>query len=260
MSPLKPARSRQMTLTEAAYQELRKAILTGAYEPGAQLPTEADLGEMLGVSRTVIREALHTLEEDGLINRRHGVGTFVRTRLLQKNLNFNFGVTEMIKTAGLTPGTNFLETSYCDASEVGEKVRQQLQVATDARLLVVERVRQADGQPVVYTIDIVPQVLFQARSFDTERLWKESLFQILHDEFNVAIEYGVAHILPVFPPQRVAQRLALPRETLTLYINQTDYGSDDTPLLCEQEYHLPDFFNFVIWRKGSSYLQRNAAS
>src|SRR5688572_22448027 len=108
MSPLKSARSRQMTLTEAAYQELREAILTGAYEPGAQLPTEADLGEMLGVSRTVIREALRTLEEDGLINRRHGVGTFVRNRLLQKNLNFNFGVTEMIKTAGLTPGTKFL--------------------------------------------------------------------------------------------------------------------------------------------------------
>ncbi len=96
---LRSARATSKTLTESAQQELLQAILNGTYAPGSQLPTEAELGELLGVSRTVVREALRGLEDEGLIDRRHGVGTFVREQSILKNLNFNFGITEMIKAA-----------------------------------------------------------------------------------------------------------------------------------------------------------------
>ncbi|MBP7693691.1 MAG: GntR family transcriptional regulator, partial [Anaerolineales bacterium] len=100
---LRPARTNSSTLTEAAQNELRLAITQGTYHPGSQLPTEAELGALLGVSRTVVREALRVLQDEGLIARRHGVGTFVREHAILKNLNFNFGITEMIESAGLKP-------------------------------------------------------------------------------------------------------------------------------------------------------------
>src|SRR5678810_1320716 len=100
---LKSARRERKTLTEVAQQELRQAITGGTFRPGSQLPTEAELCEMLGVSRTVVREALRVLEDDGLVARRHGVGTFVRNHPILKNLNFHFGITEMIESAGLKP-------------------------------------------------------------------------------------------------------------------------------------------------------------
>ena len=81
---LKSARSERKTLTEVAQQELRQAITGGTFRPGSQLPTEAELCEMLGVSRTVVREALRVLEDDGLVARRHGVGTFVRNHPFSK--------------------------------------------------------------------------------------------------------------------------------------------------------------------------------
>jgi GntR family transcriptional regulator len=105
---LKSARSERKTLTEIAEQELRQAITRGTFRRGSQLPTEAELCQMLGVSRTVVREALRVLEEDGLVARRHGIGTFVRDHPILKNLNFNFGITEMIESAGLRSGTNHL--------------------------------------------------------------------------------------------------------------------------------------------------------
>src|SRR6187431_3320754 len=105
---LKSARSERKMLTEIAEQSLRQAIEQGKFGPGSQLPTEAELCQMLGVSRTVVREALRVLEEDGLVARRHGVGTFVRDHPILKNLNFNFGITEMINSAGLGPGTSDL--------------------------------------------------------------------------------------------------------------------------------------------------------
>src|SRR5687768_18516397 len=63
MHMLRSARSERKTLTDIAQQELRHAITHGTYQPGSKLPTEAELCEMLGVSRTVVREALRRSEE-----------------------------------------------------------------------------------------------------------------------------------------------------------------------------------------------------
>lgn len=56
---------------------LRRLIEQGQLRPGEQLPAERILCKMLGVSRTVVREATCALEQNGLINTVHGRGTFV---------------------------------------------------------------------------------------------------------------------------------------------------------------------------------------
>lgn len=58
--------------------ELRGRIADGIYKPGAQLPTEPELAERHAVSIATIRRALSDLESEGIIERRHGTGTFVR--------------------------------------------------------------------------------------------------------------------------------------------------------------------------------------
>src|SRR5687768_3629120 len=164
---IRSARSERKTLTDVAQQELRQAITGGAYRPGSQLPTEAELCQMLGVSRTVVREALRVLEDDGLVARRHGVGTFVRDHPILKNLNFNFGITEMIKSAGLTSGTSHLAIQSETADQ--EKA-EQLRVAPGTPLVTVERVRPADGRPVVYSLDTLPEAFLRRADFDPQIL------------------------------------------------------------------------------------------
>ncbi len=73
LAPLAPARR----LTEDLVQRLRQQILSGALAPGAKLPTEQQLVASLGVSRTVVREAVAALRADGLVLTRQGVGAFV---------------------------------------------------------------------------------------------------------------------------------------------------------------------------------------
>src|SRR5688572_3185035 len=162
---LKSAKFERKTLTEIAHQELRKAITGGTFRPGSQLPTEAELCEMLGVSRTVVREALRVLEDDGLVARRHGVGTFVRNHPILKNLNFNFGITEMIESAGSRPGTSHLAIQKENAD--AEKA-EQLRVPLGSPLITVERVRTADGRPVVYSLDTVTESLLKRAEFDPQ--------------------------------------------------------------------------------------------
>jgi GntR family transcriptional regulator len=253
---LKSAKSERKTLTEIAHQELRRAIIGGTFRPGSQLPTEAELCEMLGVSRTVVREALRVLEDDGLVARRHGVGTFVRNHPILKNLNFNFGITEMIESAGLKSGTSHFAIQKETADE--EKA-EQLRVALGTSLITVERVRTADGRPVVFSLDTVTEALIQRAGFDPQLLLTESIYSLLQTSLGQVIEYGIARLLPVTAPRYVVEKLQLPPDALALYIVQTDYSSSDEPLVYSCEYHLPDAFDFVVWRRGPTRLQGSSS-
>ncbi|OJF92324.1 FadR/GntR family transcriptional regulator [Pararhizobium antarcticum] len=65
------------TLTAQLGDNLRRAITTGQFPPGSKLPSEAQLSEAHGVSRTVVREAIATLRSDRLVETRQGAGVFV---------------------------------------------------------------------------------------------------------------------------------------------------------------------------------------
>lgn len=245
---IRSARSNSKTLTESAQQEIRQAIITGTYRPGSQLPAESKLVEMLGVSRTVVREALRALEEVGLITRRHGVGTFVRKRPILNNLSFNFGTTDMIKSAGLNPGTHHC---HIQLGQAEGDVAEALNLPLGTAIVTVERVRTANDKPVVYSLDTLPQSLIgntDLASLLGNEDW--SIYQILHNRFGQVIEYGVAHILPIAAPTQVADKLKIPKDSLLLCLLQTDYSSLDEPVLYSCEYHLPDAFDFMILRKG----------
>ncbi|MEM1432257.1 MAG: FadR/GntR family transcriptional regulator [Pseudomonadota bacterium] len=65
------------SLAEAVVGQIEDLIASGILKQGRKLPSERDLAEMLRVSRPKVREALHVLEERGLVATRHGEGTFV---------------------------------------------------------------------------------------------------------------------------------------------------------------------------------------
>lgn len=73
LAPLKPQRNRTVEVSE----RIAALITSGQLQPGERLPTEAELMEAMGVSRTVVREAVAALKADGLVLTRQGAGAFV---------------------------------------------------------------------------------------------------------------------------------------------------------------------------------------
>jgi GntR family transcriptional regulator, transcriptional repressor for pyruvate dehydrogenase complex len=69
---------REKTLTERVRQQLEDLIVSGSLKPGDQFPSESQVGGMLGVSRTVVREAMRLLSAKGLVEARDGSGIYVR--------------------------------------------------------------------------------------------------------------------------------------------------------------------------------------
>lgn len=70
--------TREQTLTERAQQQFEELIVSGRLKAGDRLPSESQMGEMLGVSRTVVREAVRLLSARGLVEARSGSGVYVR--------------------------------------------------------------------------------------------------------------------------------------------------------------------------------------
>ncbi len=75
LRPLRPSRN----LTGEVVERIAGEIRSGSFAPGARLPTEAELVAAMGVSRTVVREAVAALRADGLVVTRQGLGAFVAT-------------------------------------------------------------------------------------------------------------------------------------------------------------------------------------
>ena len=79
-SPLQLSSLQTQSLKERVLGELRRVIEQGWLQPGHQLPSERELSEQLSVSRSTVREAIQLLEALGVVEVRHGSGTFVRAR------------------------------------------------------------------------------------------------------------------------------------------------------------------------------------
>ncbi|HEX5808391.1 MAG TPA: UTRA domain-containing protein, partial [Anaerolineales bacterium] len=163
--------------------------------------------------------------------------------------------TEMIESAGLKSGTSHFAIKKESADP--EKA-EQLRVPEGTALITVERVRTADGRPVVYSLDTFTESLIQRADFDPQALLSESIYNILHRSLGNVIEYGVARLLPVTAPRHVTEKLQLPANAITLYIVQTDYNASDEPLIYSCEYHLPDAFDFMVWRRGPTRIHNSS--
>lgn len=245
---IRPARTNAKTLTEAAQIEIRKAILAGRFAPGSQLPGELELVSILGVSRTVVRDALRILEEDGLITRRHGVGTFVRKNPILNNLSLDFGATDMIVSAGMTAGTPHLAVSVAAATD---EIAQALGLELGAPVAIIERLRTADDRPVVYSLDALPlNLVGDLEALRQQAEQEQSLYGLMARHLSLIVDYGVARILPIVAPEDIAEWLQVPVGSPLLCLLQTDFSSADEAILYSREYHLPDAFDFMILRRG----------
>lgn len=243
-------RPTHLTLTEQTVLAIQDAIRLGKFPAGSQLPTEMELLQMLGISRTTLREALRILEEQRLIRKRRGLGTFVRERAIIKDMSQNFGITEMISQAGYTPGTRDFQITVEKASAV---LAEKLNIPTDSLMVVIERVRTANKTPIVLTRDIMPQAYLGSWTPTSANLSGVSLYECLERYANIRIVDGMASFSPVQASREMAKKLSIERNALLLLIEQVDHDQDQRPVLYSAEYHLTDKFNFIVHRKGPAF-------
>jgi DNA-binding GntR family transcriptional regulator len=233
------------SLRHSLAEELRGRILAGEWRPGERLPSEPELARRRFVSRSSMRAAITVLEEDGFVSRKHGSGTYVTHRpALPNDLGRNFGVSSMIARSGMQPGS---VAESAGAVPAPAAVAEALGVEEGTLVSSLRRVRTADGRRVVDVSDwcriehLSPQELAE--------LGEGSIYTALAER-GLAVDHGVAQLMPRNADGEVAQRLDVPLGALLITIDQVDSTADGVPVLVSREHHIADAFTFTLLRRG----------
>lgn len=132
-------------------EHLRRLIASGGLTSGEHLPNELELAALFGLSRPTMRQALDELVRDGLIVRRRGVGTVVTPHDFRRGVSPT-SIFEDLAATGRQPATQVL--SIRAEAPTAELVEAYGEVDS---VVVVERVRFADGVPLVLMRNWLPE-------------------------------------------------------------------------------------------------------
>jgi GntR family transcriptional regulator len=159
---------------------VRALIDAKAWAPGAQIPAEDQLCDLFGVSRITVRHAIRTLEEQGLLRREHGRGTFVRQPLLVAGARGLTSFSDEMVTQGARPGSRILECSVVAADPA---VAEALGLAEGVPVTRLRRLRLSDDEPMGVQTSYVPA----ARAGDLAEHVEAtpSLYQLLRERYGI---------------------------------------------------------------------------
>ena len=182
---------------------IRDQIREGIWTSGEKIPSELELCESYGVSRTVVRQALRELETDDIIVRRKGKGTYVarpkiHEGLIQKLTGFYQDMVER----GLKPETQVLHQQIMPATP---KIAGYLNVQVGTEIIDIHRLRFIQGEPIQLVTTYIP--LHIAPNLINTDLSNISLYEYLETEYNIKIYRGIRYIEAVLANEEEAKLL-----------------------------------------------------
>jgi DNA-binding GntR family transcriptional regulator len=226
-------------------QELRDRIRSGELAPGDKLPSEPELAQGRAVSRSSMRAAITVLEEEGLVRRRHGSGTYVTHRpALLNDLSRNFGVSSLIASTGLDPGT---AEETCALLDAPPSIADALEIPVGTPVTCLRRVRTADGRRVVDTTDWCRREHLSPD--ELREIGDGSVYAALASR-GLVVHHGIATLTPGNADGETAERLDVARGALLLTFEQVDVTAEGVAVLVSLEHHLADAFSFIVVRHG----------
>lgn len=215
---------------------LREEIVSGRWPAGVKIPSEPELCRVLDVSRTVVRQALGDLGNEGLLRRRKGLGTFVAEpkihgRLVQSLTGFH----DDMLAQGRVPRTRVLDQRVVPAPK---PVASELGIPEGTPVVMIERVRSVDGEPIVLVTTYLPHA--RVPGLETVDLTDRSLYQTLVSAYGLVIERGRRMLESIAATDASAVELGLEPGEPILFLRSVTFTADDQAIEYYEARHRGD--------------------
>lgn len=183
---------------------LIEQIEAGMLAPGTRLPSERELSQKLSVQRETVRQALAVLDNEGLITRRHGSGTYIAEPKIERDAGRLFPFTRAMRRKGYRPGAQVIqfEKTLCSPA-----VALELSLALSAAVYYIQRVRTVNQEPVVLETSYVPADIFP--DFDRFDLAARSMYEIMETEYGARVSQARQSLEAVVASEFEANLLVL---------------------------------------------------
>ena len=242
-------------LHHQVYLDLRSALDTGEWRPGDLLPPERQLAGRYGCSLITVRRALSELTREGRLERTRGRGTTVLRPRIERDFAGTMSFTEEMQDRGLDPQTKLIAAR---PESAGEVVATALQIEPGSPTLYVERLRAADGEPL-----LLEQVHLPAEQFPgllASDLEHGSLYDMLTARYGTRIVRSRESLEPVLLRAREARLLGQRLRSPALLIEGIAFSDRNIPVEFARSYVRGDRTRYYIERVVvRSSLQAEAA-
>ena len=220
---------------------LRERLAAGEYAAHDQLPSEHDLGELFGVSRITVRRALGTLENEGLIYRRQGLGSFAAPPKLPQGLVRLTDFAQDMERAGLAATSRVL---FHGQSPAPPPAAAALNVAEGALVVRLDRLRLGNGDPIAVDRTWLPP--FYAQFLDGRNLAEETIYGILERDYDIPVVRARYRIEATVAGPEEAGALEVPEGAALLLLERVSYTAADRPVYYQRRYYRADRVAFDL--------------
>ena len=228
-----------------AYQriqsEIRKVIAAGELRPGDLVTSERELAKVHDVSLMTARHALASLEREGVVERRRGVGTFVAAPKIHFNKLMSY--TEQMGSRSLRASSKILFAKIINDEE---EATARLSLSPKSGVLKLVRLRRAAGEPFALESCYLPAAQFS--DLVTAPLQRESLFATLERDYEVELGYSDEEVDATAADRRTAALLSVPKGEPLLRIRQVIFSTKGSIILYVLGLYRSDRHNLLIRR------------
>jgi GntR family transcriptional regulator len=182
----KPVLTQGASLYQQVEATLKEMIEGLVYSPGDQIPSERELADQLGVSRMTVRRAVENLVRRGLLERRSTSGTYVRRPQVYRRVGKDIavGITQLLQEEGAQAGSKLLSFETILAPL---KIAEKLHIRLGVPVIVIRRLRTANGQPFCVETSYLPAELLPGLSADDLIDPHASLYRILFERYGIRL-------------------------------------------------------------------------
>ena len=230
-------------LAERARTAILDAILSRRFADD-RLPSEDDLAKMLNVSRTTIRTALHSLEQDGIITRRRAVGTTINrhvgpsTLALQRLIGFDWLLEEKGHKVKV-------DQSWERTSPPADMV-EALKVEAGDDCFLTEKLYYADDALAIYVRDLIPWDQIER---DVPKNPAASLFEFSKRYCRTPIDHAVAEMVPLVKRDEKTTKLEAKQGEAFIRLHEVHYSHTGDPIAYSVIDVDDEYIRFEVFRR-----------
>ena len=161
---------------------LEKSLEASEWGPGTAIPSEIDLAGRFGVSQGTVRKAIDALAADNLVVRRQGKGTFVATHTEERASSFRFLRIHRNDGHSEYPASRLLDLKR---GKAGVETARLLEIKAGEPVLILRRVLEWSGEPVVLDEITLPAALFRGLTRARYEAYHGSMYGFFETQFGV---------------------------------------------------------------------------
>ncbi|GGA09638.1 GntR family transcriptional regulator [Paenibacillus marchantiophytorum] len=227
-------------------ETLDELMQSGQLKVGDRMPPEIELARQFQVSRETVRAAMKQLEQEGKLDVRKGVGRFVRRPLnsIPSSIDKFISTEEIIRSAGLVEGQlkQFVRTEPCQ-----EEWAHYLKIPVGTPVIINERTRTANEEPVAHNVNIMPLALVEQAFQKTPLIG--SLVRFLEVECGIQLTAANAELVVPHHSHPICRKLQVNKDTTVLMMKQIHFDQKHMPVLFSYDYYRNDVFQFWVNRR-----------